>query len=72
MEALRRQDELRRLIKLIPGRWDLLKRLAKPLPDDLTDDQRAVIRAWREGRPAGAVIELAGMPPWQARQAWLP
>ena len=62
MESLRRQDELRRLVKLIPARWDLLKRLAKPLPEDLEDGQRAVMRAWREGRPAGAVIELAGIP----------
>ena len=69
IEALRRQDELRRLEDLIPSRWDLLKRTAKQLPEDLNDSQRSVIRSWRDGRPAGAVIELAGVPPWLAKHA---
>lgn len=68
MEGMRRLDESKRIARLTPGRWDVLVR--EPLDHgQLQDGERRVLVAWREGRPAGAVLELSGLPPWAASHA---
>ena len=67
MEGLRRQDELKRVIDLLPGRWDVLVRSPGQIDEARLDASAvALLGAWREGRPAGAVLQLSNLTPWQA------
>ncbi|MDA3961290.1 MAG: DUF4388 domain-containing protein [Planctomycetota bacterium] len=67
MEGLRRVDELKRVVDIVPARWDLLIREPGQIDTTRFDvNCQAVLRAWREGRPSGAVLQLSNLPPWQA------
>lgn len=67
MEGLRRVDEYRRIADIVPSTWDLLIRQpghSDAIERDAPAEQ--LLAAWREGRPAGAVLQLSNLPPWQA------
>lgn len=68
MEGVRRQDELRRVAQLVPGTWDVLEREPRKL-EGLSVAQQRVFRAWRQGRPVGAIMELSGLGPWESAYA---
>ena len=69
MEAVRRQDEQRRITREAPKNWDLL--LRQPVfVESLPDHAAAFLQAWRDDRPVGAIAELACLPPWRVHMAY--
>ena len=66
MEGLRRKDELGRVRVYVPLTWDVLIKEADPDPSELDEGQKAIMQAWADGRPAGAVMEISRQPPWAA------